>query len=64
MDYISVKSASEKWRYQKDGYKNHVRKIVFRVLRSLVIMMIPKDPEKPMDGRIKITNKLEDAHGI
>lgn len=37
MNYISVKAASEKWAYRKDGYKNYVRKIALTELKNLVV---------------------------
>lgn len=65
MDYISVKAASEKWgiserRIQKLCEENRIE-CIEKFGRA---WMIPKDAEKPADGRIKIRNKLEDAHGI
>ena len=52
MDYISVKSASEKWgiserRIQKLCEENRIEGI----LRFGRAWMIPKDAEKPADGR-------------
>lgn len=54
MDYISVKDASEKWgiserRIQKLCEGNRIE----GTLKFGRAWMIPKDAEKPVDGRIK-----------
>lgn len=64
MNYISVKAASEKWGYRKDGYKNYVRKRIDGTEKFGRAWMIPKDAEKPVDGRMKTRNKQEENHGI
>ena len=56
MNYISVKAASEKWGISErriDGTEKFGR-----------AWMIPKDAEKPVDGRMKTRNKQEENHGI
>lgn len=65
MDYISVKAASEKWgiserRIQKLCEENRIDGI----LKFGRAWMIPKDAEKPVDGRMKVKNKQEDTNGI
>lgn len=57
MDYISVKAASEKWgiserRIQKLCEENRIK----GTLKFGRAWMIPKDAEKPIDGRIKNAN--------
>lgn len=65
MDYISVKAASNKWgiserRIQKLCEENRIEGIE-KFGRA---WMIPKDAEKPIDGRLKFKNKQKDNHGI
>lgn len=59
MDYISVKEAAEKWgisvrRVQILCEENRID----GVLRMGRMWLIPKDAEKPIDGRLK-TSKVE-----
>ena len=54
MDYISTKEAAEKWgiserRIQKLCEDNRID----RAIRFSRVWAIPKDAEKPIDGRIK-----------
>ena len=65
MDYISVKAASEKWgiserRIQKLCEENRID----GTEKFGRAWMIPKDAEKPVDGRMKTRNKQEENHGI
>ena len=65
MNYISVKAASEKWgiserRIQKLCEENRIDGTE-KIGRA---WMIPKDAEKPVDGRMKTRNKQEENHGI
>ena len=65
MNYISVKAASEKWgiserRIQKLCEENRID----GTEKFGRAWMIPKDAEKPVDGRMKTRNKQEENHGI
>ena len=65
MNYISVKAASEKWgiserRVQKLCEDNRIPGIA----KFSYMWLIPKDAEKPVDGRMKTRNKQEENHGI
>lgn len=65
MNYISVKAASEKWgiserRIQKLCEENRID----GTEKFGRAWMIPKDAEKPIDGRMKTRNKQEENHGI
>ena len=65
MNYISVKAASEKWgiserRMQKLCEDNRIPGIA----KFSYMWLIPKDAEKPVDGRMKTRNKQEENHGI
>lgn len=65
MDYISVKAASEKWgiserRIQKLCEENRID----GTEKFGRAWMIPKDAEKPVDGRMKTRNKQEENHEI
>jgi hypothetical protein len=58
MDYISIKEASEKWgiserRIQKLCEDNRID----GALRFSRVWAIPKDTEKPRDGRLKSERK-------
>ena len=55
MNYISVKAASEKMGHiGKTDTKIYVRKIALTELKKFGrAWMIPKDAEKPVDGRMK-----------
>ena len=59
MNYISVKAASEKW-IQKLCEENRID----GTEKFGRAWMIPKDAEKPVDGRMKTRNKQEENHGI
>lgn len=59
MDYISVKAASEKWgiserRIQKLCEENRIN----GTEKFGRVWMIPKDAQKPIDGRYKSTMKV------
>lgn len=59
MDYISVKAASKKWgiserRIQKLCEGNRIN----GTEKFGRAWMIPKDAEKPVDGRIKLERKV------
>ena len=61
MNYISVKAASEKWgiserRIQKLCEENRID----GTEKFGRAWMIPKDAEKPVDGRMKTRNKQEE----
>ena len=65
MEYISAKEASEKWgiserRIQKLCEENRID----GTEKFGRAWMIPKDAEKPVDGRMKTRNKQEENHGI
>ena len=60
MDYISAKEAAEKWgiserRIQKLCEENRIPGVV----RFVRVWAIPKDVEKPEDGRLKKPEKKE-----
>ena len=65
MNYISVKAASEKWgiserRIQKLCEENRID----GTEKFGRAWMIPKDAEKPVDGRMKTRNKQEENHEV
>lgn len=64
MDYISVQEAAKKWkiserRVQKLCEENRVPGVV----RFSRMWLIPKDAEKPKDGRYKASGESEDGNG-
>jgi excisionase family DNA binding protein len=63
MDYMTAQQAAEKWgvslRWVQTYLKNGRIDGAIRFGRA---WMIPKDTEKPVDGRLKNTGK-EDNHG-
>lgn len=62
MDYMTVKEASEKWRVTP-------RRIIYYcadgripgAIKMATIWLIPKDAEKPIDGRTKIARSNRDG---
>ena len=65
LEYISVSEAAKKWgiserRVQKLCEDNRIPGIA----KFSYMWLIPKDAEKPVDGRMKTRNKQEENHGI
>jgi hypothetical protein len=61
MDYISVQEATEKWGIsERRIQKLCEEKRIPGVVRFSRMWLIPKDAEKPLDGRYKKNQKGED----
>ena len=65
LEYISAPEAAKKWgiserRVQKLCEENRID----GTEKFGRAWMIPKDAEKPVDGRMKTRNKQEENHGI